>query len=51
MTTTSSAIPTTGLPFPRTEYERRQQSVFEAMERANLDALLVTAHGHLQYLV
>ncbi|PBB11769.1 peptidase M24 [Mesorhizobium loti] len=50
MTTTSSAVPTIGLPFPRTEYERRQQRVFEAMERANLDALLVTAHGHLQYL-
>ncbi|TIP02024.1 MAG: aminopeptidase P family protein [Mesorhizobium sp.] len=51
MTTTSSAVQTTGLPFPRTEYERRQQRVFEAMERANLDALFVTACGHVQYLV
>ncbi|MER8710244.1 Xaa-Pro peptidase family protein [Mesorhizobium sp. M1088] len=50
MTTTSPAVPLTVLPFPNTEYERRQQKVFEAMERANLDALLVTAHGHLQYL-
>ncbi|MER8977039.1 Xaa-Pro peptidase family protein [Mesorhizobium sp. M0800] len=40
----------TTLPFPIIEYERRQQKVLEAMERANLDALLVTAHGHLQYL-
>ncbi|RWK87196.1 MAG: aminopeptidase P family protein [Mesorhizobium sp.] len=39
-----------GLAFPYAEYERRQQKVFEAMERANLDALLVTAHGRLQYL-
>ncbi|TIU89837.1 MAG: aminopeptidase P family protein, partial [Mesorhizobium sp.] len=38
-----------GLPFPYAEYERRHQKVFEAMERANLDALLVTAQGHLQY--
>lgn len=50
MTTTSSMVPLTRLPFPDTEYERRQQKVFAAMERANLDALVVTAHGHLQYL-
>ncbi|MER8786213.1 Xaa-Pro peptidase family protein [Mesorhizobium sp. M1006] len=50
MTSTSSAVPSTGLPFPKTEYECRLQKVFEAMERANLDALLVTAHGNLQYL-
>ncbi|AZV19424.1 Xaa-Pro peptidase family protein [Mesorhizobium sp. M7A.F.Ce.TU.012.03.2.1] len=50
MTTAFSAVPLTALPFPKTEYERRQLKVFEAMERANLDALLVTAHGHLQYL-
>ncbi|WP_316398942.1 Xaa-Pro peptidase family protein [Bradyrhizobium sp. 33ap4] len=50
MTTTFSAIPFAGAPFPRSEYERRQKKVLEAMERANLDALLVTAHGHLRYL-
>lgn len=50
MNTTSSMVPLTGLPFPHAEYERRQQRVFSAMERANLDALVVTAHGHLQYL-
>ncbi|WP_430702170.1 M24 family metallopeptidase [Mesorhizobium captivum] len=48
--TTSSAVPLTGLPFPDAEYGRRQQKVFEAIERAGLDALVVTAHGHLQYL-
>ncbi|MER8480609.1 Xaa-Pro peptidase family protein [Mesorhizobium sp. M1163] len=50
MTSITSAVPLTDLPFPKTEYERRQRKVFEAMERANLDALIVTAHGHLQYL-
>lgn len=43
-------IPLTGIAFPRPEYERRQQKVYEAIARAKLDALLVTAHGHLQYL-
>ncbi|MFB6418800.1 M24 family metallopeptidase [Bradyrhizobium tunisiense] len=50
MATTFSAIPLAGIPFPRSEYERRQKKVLEAMERADLDALLVTAHGHLRYL-
>ncbi|RWL09289.1 Xaa-Pro peptidase family protein [Mesorhizobium sp.] len=50
MTIGCSAVLHAGLPFPYAEYERRQQKVFEAMERENLDALLVTAHGHLQYL-
>ncbi|UVK48706.1 Xaa-Pro peptidase family protein (plasmid) [Mesorhizobium sp. AR07] len=50
MATTFSAIPLTGIPFPKSEYERRQNKVLEAMARAELDALLVTAHGHLQYL-
>src|SRR5262245_28476622 len=45
-----SAIPLTGIPFPKSEYERRHQKVFKAMERAELDALLVTAHHHLRYL-
>lgn len=49
MTSTSSTAPSV-LAFPIAEYELRQQKVFEAMERAKLDALLVTAHGHLQYL-
>lgn len=50
MTTASSTIPLTGVPFPAAEYESRQQKVLEAMARAGLDALVVTAHGHLQYL-
>ncbi|MEK9281062.1 Xaa-Pro peptidase family protein [Bradyrhizobium sp. ISRA442] len=50
MTEEIPLIPFTGVPFCRSEYERRHQKVFAAMERANLDALLVTAHGHLRYL-
>lgn len=45
-----SEIPQAALPFPRAEYERRQQKVLAAMVRADLDALLVTAYGHLRYL-
>src|SRR5256885_2136740 len=40
------AIPLTGVPFPRAEYERRQQKVLQAVADAGLDALLVTALGH-----
>lgn len=47
---TFSAIPLTGVPFPRSEYERRQKKVLEAVARAKLDALFVTSHSHLQYL-
>ncbi|MDE5446996.1 M24 family metallopeptidase [Bradyrhizobium sp. CSA207] len=43
-------IPFTGVPFPRSEYERRQENALAAVQRAGLDALLVTAHGHLRYL-
>ncbi|WP_027534402.1 Xaa-Pro peptidase family protein [Bradyrhizobium sp. WSM3983] len=50
MATTVSAIPFTGVPFPRSAYDRRRERVFEAMARAELDALVVTAHGHLRYL-
>ncbi|MES0070481.1 Xaa-Pro peptidase family protein [Mesorhizobium sp. M0074] len=50
MTTVSSAIPLTGVPFPRSEYERRQLKVLEAVVSARLDALVVSAHGHLRYL-
>ncbi|MER9008175.1 Xaa-Pro peptidase family protein [Mesorhizobium sp. M0862] len=50
MTSTHSSVPSVDLPFPRAEYERRLKKVFEAMERDNLDALLVTALGNLQYL-
>ncbi|WP_342709950.1 Xaa-Pro peptidase family protein [Bradyrhizobium sp. B124] len=50
MATTFSASSSAGSPFPRSEYERRHREVFEAMARASLDALLVTAHGHLRYL-
>ncbi|RWI00951.1 MAG: aminopeptidase P family protein [Mesorhizobium sp.] len=50
MATISSAIPLTGVPFPRSEYERRQLKVLEAVSSARLDALVVSAHGHLRYL-
>ncbi|WP_439397437.1 M24 family metallopeptidase [Bradyrhizobium sp. PMVTL-01] len=50
MSTKISAIPLTGVPFPKSEYECRQQRVLAAMVRAELGALLVTAHGHLRYL-
>src|SRR5438132_14220423 len=43
-------IPLTGVPFPKAEYERRHQKVFRAIERAKLDALVVTSLGHLRYL-
>lgn len=48
--TTFSANTLTIVPFPPSEYERRHQKVLEAVDRAKLDALLVTAHGHLRYL-
>ncbi|MCK1540655.1 aminopeptidase P family protein [Bradyrhizobium sp. 179] len=50
MATEFPPIPLTGVPFPKAEYERRQKKVLNAMERVGLDALLVTAHGHLRYL-
>ncbi|MBM7487775.1 Xaa-Pro dipeptidase [Bradyrhizobium sp. USDA 3686] len=46
----SSAIPLSGVPFPKAEYERRQKKVLEAVASAGLDALLVTALGHARYL-
>ncbi|MCK1528419.1 aminopeptidase P family protein [Bradyrhizobium sp. 182] len=45
-----SAIPLSGVPFPKSEYERRQQKVLQAVTSAGLDALLVTALGHARYL-
>ncbi|QRM32850.1 Xaa-Pro peptidase family protein [Microvirga sp. VF16] len=45
-----SPIPFTGAPFQKSEYERRQKKVLEAVAGADLDALMVTAHGHLRYL-
>ncbi|MER8402193.1 aminopeptidase P family N-terminal domain-containing protein [Mesorhizobium sp. M1348] len=48
--TTAESIPFTGAPFPKSEYERRQKKVLEEIARSELDALVVTAHGHLQYL-
>lgn len=45
MATMSSAIPLTGVPFPRSEYERRQHNVLAAVASARLDALVVTAHA------
>lgn len=50
MATMSSAIPLTGVPFPRSEYERRHLNVLAAVASVGLDALVVTAHGHLRYL-
>jgi Xaa-Pro aminopeptidase len=50
MAATFPSIPVTTAPFPRSEYERRQQKVLAVVSRADFDALLVTAHGHLQYL-
>ncbi|WFU31384.1 Xaa-Pro peptidase family protein [Bradyrhizobium brasilense] len=50
MAMTFSPIPLTGVPFAKSEYERRQQKVLEAVVSAELDALLVTAHANLQYL-
>src|SRR5262249_13054475 len=45
-----SPIPFTAAPFPRSEYEGRQRKVLEVVAGADLDALVVTAHGHLRYL-
>ncbi len=45
-----SPIPLTGVPFPRAEYEQRHRKVLAAVAQAGLDALVVTAYGHLQYL-
>ncbi|MER9883205.1 Xaa-Pro peptidase family protein [Mesorhizobium sp. M0118] len=50
MTVQLPTIPMTGVPFAPAEYERRHQKVLEAVASANLDALVVTAHGHLRYL-
>ncbi|WP_311972572.1 M24 family metallopeptidase [Bradyrhizobium agreste] len=48
--TIGSGIPRAGLPFPTSEYDRRQRKVLEAVARAELDAIVVTAIGHLRYL-
>lgn len=50
MTATFPPIPLAGIPFPKSEYQHRQQKVLEAIARAELDALLVTSYPHLQYL-
>ncbi|UCI31886.1 M24 family metallopeptidase [Mesorhizobium sp. B4-1-4] len=50
MDQTFSVIPLAGVPFPRAEYERRQQEVLGVVAGAGLDALLVTALGHARYL-
>lgn len=50
MSNTSLEIPFSGVPFPKPEYERRQQKVLEAVERAKLDAIVVTSIGHIRYL-
>ncbi|RWP56312.1 Xaa-Pro peptidase family protein [Mesorhizobium sp.] len=47
---TAMPVLDSGIPFPKSEYDRRQTQVLEAVERAELDALFVTAHTHLQYL-
>lgn len=43
-------IPLTRPPFPRDEYERRQQAVLARLPDAGIDALLVTANSHQEYL-
>ncbi|WP_349643536.1 M24 family metallopeptidase [Bradyrhizobium diazoefficiens] len=48
--TTSEPIPFTGIPFPKWEYQLRHEKVFKAMERFEIDALLVTAFHHQRYL-
>ncbi|BCH26939.1 M24 family metallopeptidase [Mesorhizobium sp. L-8-3] len=50
MDTKRATIPCTGTLFDRSEYEERQRRVTEAVERAGLDALLVTSQSHLRYL-
>lgn len=50
MTSQTTAIPLSELPFPVSEYLARQESVLAAVDEAGLDAILVTAHGHLRYL-
>ncbi|RWB69685.1 Xaa-Pro peptidase family protein [Mesorhizobium sp.] len=50
MTTHIKNIPEAGVPFPISEYGRRLERVTAAIEKAGLDALLVTSHGHLRYL-
>lgn len=50
MTDKSEKIPFTGIPFPRLEYERRHNKVYVAMEKAGLDALIVTQNTHMEYL-
>lgn len=50
LTATGSEIPWAGPPFPKSEYDYRQQKVLEAVARAELDAIVVTAIGHLRYL-
>lgn len=41
------AIPITGVPFPRSEYERPQQKVLETAARVDVKALLAAADSHL----
>ncbi|RAZ71148.1 M24 family metallopeptidase [Mesorhizobium atlanticum] len=43
-------IPFTGSPFGKAEFETRQKNVLKKAGQAGLDALVVTAHGHLRYL-
>ncbi|MER8542946.1 Xaa-Pro peptidase family protein [Mesorhizobium sp. M1334] len=50
MATISSQNPLTSTPFPKSEYDGRQQRVLEAVALAGLDALVVTSRNHLQYL-
>ncbi|TIX46486.1 MAG: aminopeptidase P family protein [Mesorhizobium sp.] len=50
MATMFLSNPTTGIPFPLSEYDARQQRVLAAVAMAGLDALIVTSRNHLQYL-
>jgi Xaa-Pro aminopeptidase len=44
------AIPLTGAPFARAEYERRHAAVLARLEAAGVAAIAVTANSHQEYL-
>lgn len=46
----SSPIPSSGAPFNRAEYQRRQDQVLAQLAPHGVDAIAVTAHSHQEYL-
>lgn len=50
MGSSSEKIPFTGIHFSNSEYERRRNKVYAAMEKAGLDVLIVTQNTHMEYL-